>query len=60
MVKDHVVIKAVIKETKVDTSFIINLAEYPQQKKIIGKKVGDSFVFGRNNYTYEIVEIVDY
>ena len=60
LVKDHVVIKAVIKETKVDTSFIINLAEYPQQKKIIGKKVGDSFVFGRNNYTYEIVEIVDY
>ena len=59
LVKDHVVIKAVIKETKNETSFIINLAKYPKQKKIIGKKVGDSFIFGRNNYTYKIVEIRD-
>ena len=59
LVKDHVVIKAVIKETKNETSFIINLAKYPKQKIIIGKKVGDSFIFGRNNYTYKIVEIRD-
>lgn len=56
-VADHMRVKAVIQETGKDTTFIIDLAKYPLQKKLIGKKVGDSFQFGTKNTTYEITEI---
>ena len=42
-VADHMCIKAVIQETGKNTSIIIDLAKYPIQKKLIGKKVGDLF-----------------
>ena len=49
-------IKAVIQETGKDTTFVIDLAKYPLQKKLLAK-VGDSFQFGAKNTTYEITAI---
>jgi len=58
VVTDHVKIKAVILETKRDTTILVDLSKYPKQKNIIGKKVGETFSFYGNSLTYRIVEII--
>ncbi len=57
-VVDDVTIKAVIQETKKDTTIIVDLSKYPMQKGLIGKKVGDTFTFAGTATTYQIQEIM--
>lgn len=57
-VVDHVTIKAIIQETNKETSVKIDLATYPNQKHIIGKKVGEIFKLVGVSLTYKIVKIV--
>ena len=57
-VVDHVTIKAVIQETKKDTTVMIDLAKYPKQKGIIGKKVGETFKLAGVSLTYKITKII--
>lgn len=57
-VVDHTTIKAVIQETKKNTKIIVDLEKYPMQKKIIGKKVGETFNFVGISLTYKIVQIL--
>lgn len=57
-VVDHVTIKALIQETKKETTIVIDLAKYPKQKNIIGKKVGEIFKFDGVQLTYKIVKII--
>ena len=57
-VTDHVRIKAVIIETNKDTTIIVDLERFPKQRKIIGKKVGETFRFDGANKTYRIEEII--
>lgn len=57
-VVDHVTIKAVIQETEKETTIIVDFAKYPQQKNIMGKKVGEIFSFAGNRLTYKIVKII--
>ncbi len=56
-VVDHVTIKAVIQETKKDTTVMVDLAKYPKQKGIIGKKVGETFKLAGVSLTYKITKI---
>ena len=57
-VVDHVTIKAVIQETKKDTTVMVDLAKYPKQKGIIGKKVGETFKLAGVSLTYKITKII--
>jgi hypothetical protein len=57
-VVDKVTIKAYIQELGKDTTVTIDLEKYPNQKDIIGKKVGDTFKLAGVKLTYEIVKIL--
>ncbi len=57
-VVDHVIVKAVIQEQKKDTTVNIDIAKYPMQKGVIGKKVGDTFKLGAIPLTYKITKII--
>ena len=57
-VVDHVTIKAVIQETKKDTTVMVDLAKYPKQKGIIGKTVGETFKLAGVSLTYKITKII--
>ena len=57
-VVDHVTIKAVIQETKKDTTVMVDLAKYPKQKGIIGKKIGETFKLAGVSLTYKITKII--
>lgn len=50
-------IKAYIIENKKETTIEVNINSRPQQKTIIGKKVGEKFKFPNINLTYEIKKI---
>ena len=58
-VKDHVLIKVFIEETRIERTIIVDFAKYPEQKKLIGKKVGDSLIYGKRKLTYRILEILN-
>ena len=55
---DHVIIKATILDTKKDTSITVDLAKYPKQKGLIGKKVGEKFKLEGVPLTYKIDRII--
>jgi hypothetical protein len=55
---DHVTIEATILDSKKDTSITVDLAKYPKQKGIIGKKVGDTFKFDGVPLMYKIDKII--
>lgn len=57
-VVDHVTIKATIQESKKPTTVVVDLAKYPKQKNIIGKKVGETFKFDGIPLTYKIEKII--
>lgn len=57
-VVDHVTIKATIQESKKPTTIVVDLAKYPKQKNIIGKKVGETFKFDGIPLTYKIEKII--
>lgn len=57
-VVDHVTIKATIQESKKPTTIVVDLAKYPKQKNIIGKKVGETFKFDGISLTYKIEKII--
>lgn len=57
-VTDHVTIKATIQESKKPTTIIVDVAKYPKQKSIIGKKVGETFKFVGIPLTYKIDKII--
>lgn len=59
-VVDHVKIKAVIQETNKETTIIVDLAKYPRQKGIIGKKIGETFNISGASTTYKIIKIIAY
>ena len=56
-VEDHARLKAIILEKNKETTIIVDLAKYPKQKKIIGKRIGETFKFDGISSTYKIVEI---
>lgn len=58
VVVDHVTIKAVILETNKETTLIVDLAKYPLQKNIIGKKVGETFKLIGVTTTYKITKVI--
>ena len=58
-VADHMKIEAIILETNKDVTILIDLAKYPTQKCIVGKKVGDTFKFRGKPSTYKIVSIMN-
>ena len=58
VVVDHVTIKAVIQETNKETTLIVDLAKYPLQKNIIGKKVGETFKLTGVTTTYKITKVI--
>lgn len=55
---DHVTIHATIQESKKPTTISVDVAKYPKQKNIIGKRVGDTFKFDGIALTYKIEKIV--
>lgn len=57
-VKDKVTVKAYIQELGKNTTVTIDLEKYPNQKDIIGKKVGETFKLAGVKLTYEIVKII--
>jgi hypothetical protein len=57
-VVDKVTIKAYIQELGKNTTVTIDLEKYPNQKDIIGKKVGETFKLAGVKLTYEIVKII--
>lgn len=57
-VVDHVTIKATIQESKKPTTVVVDLAKYPKQKNIIGKRVGETFKFDGIPLTYKIEKII--
>lgn len=57
-VVDKVTIKAYIQELGKNTTVTIDLEKYPNQKDIIGKKVGETFKLTGVKLTYEIVKII--
>ena len=57
-VVDHVTIKATIQESKKPTTIVVDLAKYPKQKNIIGKKVGETFKFDGIPLTDKIEKII--
>ena len=59
VVTDKCTVKARIKETGKDTTFLIDLHKYPLQKNIIGKKVGESFNFESKPTNYTIIGITE-
>ncbi len=58
-VKNNVRIKAIILETKKETTIIVDTKKYPKQKKLMGKHIGDTFSFDGVNRTYRILQILD-
>lgn len=56
-VVDKVIIKAYIQEQGKNTTFTIDLEKYPKQKRVIGKKVGETFKLVGIPLTYEIIKI---
>ena len=57
-VTDHVTIQATIQDSKKPTTITIDVAKYPKQKSIIGKKVGETFKFVGIPLTYKIDKII--
>lgn len=57
-VVDHVTIHATILESKKPTTISVDVAKYPKQKNIIGKRAGDTFKFDGIALTYKIEKIV--
>lgn len=57
-VTDHVTIQATIQDSKKPTTIIVDVAKYPKQKSIIGKKVGETFKFVGIPLTYKIDKII--
>lgn len=55
---DHVTIKATIQESKKPTTISVDVAKYPKQKSIIGKRVGETFKFEGIPLTYKIEKII--
>lgn len=55
---DHVTIKATIQESKKTTTISVDVAKYPKQKSIIGKRVGETFKFEGIPLTYKIEKII--
>lgn len=55
---DKVTIKAYIQELGQNTAVEIDLKKHPNQKDIIGKKVGETFKLSGVKLTYEIVKII--
>lgn len=58
VVVDHVTVKAIIQETNKETTIIVDLAKYPLQRCIIGKKVGDTFNLFGVAVTYKITKVI--
>jgi hypothetical protein len=59
-VADHVTIQATIQESKKPTTITVDVAKYPKQKNIIGKKVGETFKLVGIPLTYKIDKIISY
>lgn len=57
-VTDHVTIQTTIQDSKKPTTITIDVAKYPKQKSIIGKKVGETFKFVGIPLTYRIDKII--
>lgn len=57
-VTDHVTIQTTIQDSKKPTTITIDVAKYPKQKSIIGKKVGETFKFVGIPLTYKIDKII--
>ena len=57
-IRDHITIKAINEATKKESFFKIDLAKYPKQKNLIGKKIGDSFKFEDRDCIYKLTEII--
>ena len=57
-VTDHVTVQATIQESKKPTTITVDVAKYPKQKSIIGKKVGETFKFVGIPLTYKIDKII--
>lgn len=55
---DHVTIKTTIQESKKPTTISVDVAKYPKQKSIIGKRVGETFKFEGIPLTYKIEKII--
>lgn len=49
---------ATILETKKETTLLIDVKKYPNQKNVIGKKIGETFKLQGINLTYKIEKIV--
>ena len=61
-VTEHMLVKAVVLETNKETTMVIDLDRFPNQKNIIGKRIGETFkLSGLSNMfkTYKILEIID-
>lgn len=56
-VTDNCQVEAFIVEQKKHTNFTINVKQFPMQKVIIGKKVGDAFKLPKIPLTYRIEKI---
>ena len=56
---DNCQIKAVILETKKDTTVNVDVALRPFQKSLLGKRGGDTFSLPNVNYTYKIKKILN-
>ena len=57
-VTDHVTIQTTIQDSKKPTTITIDVAKYPKQKSIIGKKVGETFKFVGIPLTHKIDKII--
>ena len=57
-VTDHVTVQATIQESKKPTTITVDVAKYPKQKSIIGKRVGETFKFVGIPLTYKIDKII--
>jgi hypothetical protein len=51
-------VKATIQESQKPTTITVDVAKYPKQKSIIGKKVGETFKFVGIPLTYKIDKII--
>ncbi len=56
-VTNNTTIKALVLETSKETTFLVDSVKYPMQKSILGKTVGDTFVFPGIQNKYKILEI---
>ena len=57
-VVDHAIVKALILDTKKETTIKIDVSAFPNQKKLLKKHVGETFKLPGVSLTYKIIQIV--